>query len=132
MAAASAPMTSPPATALPWASPSASRTIPQPAVTTPSSTTAGSRTLTAARPVTDAARVNVAAEFPAPTDGQANVVARLKPTTPTAKMISPRAEPQAPIATTATIARITRLKTVPATPPSCTTAEVTSRHHCPC
>jgi hypothetical protein len=74
----------------------------------------------------------MAAEFPAPTEGHTKVVARLKPATPTAKMISPRTEPQTRMASTPTTARITRFQTVPATPPSCTAAEVNSRHHCPC
>ena len=66
MAPASTPITSPPITALPCASSSASRKIPQLAVKVPATATARWRTFTTASPVTDAARVNVAAEFPAP------------------------------------------------------------------
>ena len=70
MAPTTKPITSPPSTALPCASSSASRKIPQPAVTAPSTTTTRSRTFTTASPVTDAARVNVAAELPAPAEGK--------------------------------------------------------------
>jgi hypothetical protein len=91
----STPITRPPSTASPCASMSASSAIPQPAARAASSAAARCHRAARASPVTDVAKANVAPEFPAPEDGEANVAATLKATAAAPKMINARVPPQA-------------------------------------
>jgi hypothetical protein len=124
------PTRRPPTTTSPWASASTSSAIPSAAVR-PASTTARWRRTISASPTIEVARPDVAAEFPAPVDGQANVAVRLKASKARRQMVIARGAPHTRIPSTPMTTATESQRSATAQRPSPAVGAAADRHPCP-